>query len=204
MTDITANSSHTSDQDMASATFRALGAQVQRLRRQHDWTLKELGNRCDLSHAFLSQVERGKTTASVVTIQRIAAALGTTVSFLLATPQEESTVQVFRSSTGSLLQYADQVEDAEVHPLGHSGLPVKALEYIGGPSEFGQIFQHPGYEFLYVIHGSIELDVNGEKTRLDAYDAASYPGTSAHRWRSIGRDKPRVLLVVNNNDSAAP
>lgn len=187
------------DRDTAKETFRALGAQVRALRRAQGWTLKQFGDRCDLSHAFLSQVERGQTTASVVTIQRMASALGTTVSALLATPREESAIQVFRSGAGSTLRYADQVEDADVRALSHSGLPINALEYVGGPRVFGHHFHHPGYELIYVLKGAIELEVDGQCTRLSAGDSASYPGMSPHRWRAIGRVAPRILMVVGNS-----
>lgn len=42
-----------------------LGERIRALRKARKLTLKQLGQSSDLSHAFLSQLERGLTTASI-------------------------------------------------------------------------------------------------------------------------------------------
>ena len=55
---------------------------IRLLRRK---TLKEVADAAGVSESFVSQIERGRTSASVASLQRLAAALGIEVSDLFAT-----------------------------------------------------------------------------------------------------------------------
>ena len=63
-----------------------LGDRIRQLRKARGLTLKELGSRTGLSHAFLSQVERGLARPSMTTLGEIAEALGIGTSALLSQP----------------------------------------------------------------------------------------------------------------------
>jgi transcriptional regulator with XRE-family HTH domain len=56
---------------------------MKEVRTAHDLTLKGLAARTDLSVSYLSDIERGRTTPSLGTIETLAAALGMTVIDLL-------------------------------------------------------------------------------------------------------------------------
>ena len=60
----------------------ALGARVRSLRRERRLTLKQLGRAAELSHPFLSQLERGLARPSVSSVERIARALQVPVGAL--------------------------------------------------------------------------------------------------------------------------
>ena len=60
------------------------GQRVRERRRERELTLRSLAEACGLSVAYLSDVERGRTRPSLKTLVRIAAALGTTPSDLMA------------------------------------------------------------------------------------------------------------------------
>lgn len=61
-----------------------LGRQVRRLREARDWSRRELATRADLSERFLAEIEKGTGNISVRGLDRLAAALETTPSELLA------------------------------------------------------------------------------------------------------------------------
>ncbi len=61
-----------------------IGSRIRELRRRRGLTLVRLAERTDLSHPFLSQLERGHARPSMVSLERIATALGTTQVELLA------------------------------------------------------------------------------------------------------------------------
>jgi transcriptional regulator with XRE-family HTH domain len=56
---------------------------MKEVRTAHDLTLKGLAARTDLSVSYLSDIERGRTTPSLGTIETLSAALGMTVIDLL-------------------------------------------------------------------------------------------------------------------------
>src|ERR1700736_2644725 len=85
-----------------------LGAEIRRRRREHGLTLVRLAEQAQISHPFLSQLERGLARPSMLTLARIAGALGTTqVELMLAAdtggrgePQGSAQAQVIRSHEG--------------------------------------------------------------------------------------------------------
>ncbi len=68
--------------DAEERTNQQLGAKIRQLRRDRALTLKQLANKTLLSVSLISQIELGKSAASVSTLRKLATALGVTMSFL--------------------------------------------------------------------------------------------------------------------------
>ena len=62
-----------------------LGERMRAIRLLRRKTLKEVAEAAGVSESFVSQLERGRTSASVASLQRLAGALGIEVSDLFAT-----------------------------------------------------------------------------------------------------------------------
>jgi XRE family aerobic/anaerobic benzoate catabolism transcriptional regulator len=67
-----------------SSLLASLGATVRALRAERGWSRREFAAQVGLSERFLAQVEGGKGNPSIVSLARIASALGTTPAALLA------------------------------------------------------------------------------------------------------------------------
>ena len=61
-----------------------LGKRIQALRRKKGWTQSEMAAYLDMNRGHLSDIERGKREARLITLQIIATGLGTTMSRLLS------------------------------------------------------------------------------------------------------------------------
>src|ERR687887_1221693 len=59
-----------------------LGERLRAIRHLRRRTLKEVAGAAGVSESFLSQLERGRTNATIATLQRLATALGIDVSDL--------------------------------------------------------------------------------------------------------------------------
>src|SRR5437764_11428814 len=59
-----------------------LGERLRAIRQLRRKTLKEVATAAQISESFLSQLERGRTNATIATLQRLATALGIEVSDL--------------------------------------------------------------------------------------------------------------------------
>lgn len=81
---------------------RTLGAAVRQLREAHAWSQEELAEHAGLNRSYVGEIERGSAIASIVTVGKLAAALGVPVSWLLrpggpaALPREEATAAGLR------------------------------------------------------------------------------------------------------------
>ncbi len=61
----------------------SVGLRIRILRKQQKMTLKALGQKTGLSASFLCDMEKGRTTPSLPRLSAMAAALDTTVGFLM-------------------------------------------------------------------------------------------------------------------------
>ena len=66
--------------DLDERLRMAIGQRMRELRRAQGLTLKQLGNRANLSVSLISQIELGKSAASVSTLYKILTGLGVTFS----------------------------------------------------------------------------------------------------------------------------
>jgi len=57
-----------------------IGEYIRVLRQARDWTLLDLAERAGLSVSFLSDIERGRTTPSIESLDKIATGLGMTLA----------------------------------------------------------------------------------------------------------------------------
>ncbi|MBA2947979.1 helix-turn-helix domain-containing protein [Streptomyces himalayensis] len=206
----TTGSTSQADLDMAMRT--ELGATIRRLRKEGGLTLVELAERSELSHPFLSQLERGLARPSMQSLHRIARALGTSQQALLAlsagppaTGRAEEGVHLVRSGEGMPVA-AGSSGIARV--LGASGFAVHPVEFTWASKCFEEYYDHAGDEFLYVVEGELEVDLGttqGQQLhRLGPGDSLCYAGRTPHRWRALGEtDRVRILMVQNVTGSPA-
>lgn len=63
---------------------RALGLAVRQLRRGHGWSQEALAASAELNRSYVGEIERGQVVVSIVTVQKLAHALGVGTPDLLA------------------------------------------------------------------------------------------------------------------------
>lgn len=175
-----------------------VGGRIRELRRARGLTLVQLAARTGLSHPFLSQLERGHTRPSMVSLDRIAKALGTTQVELIAAgapglpDAEAGRPDVLRAGEGA----RNRLSNGEVRLLTRGRRAFDPIEWIGSNTDFGDYFRHAEDEFVHVVRGALLLDFEQDGTvRLEAGDSVYYPGGTAHRWCSPD-GSPFHLLVV--------
>lgn len=67
-----------------SAIVESLGLVVRRLREAQGWSQEQLAEYSDLNRSYVGEIERGRAIASIVTADKLARALGVSLSVLLA------------------------------------------------------------------------------------------------------------------------
>lgn len=174
-----------------------MGRRIRRLRHARGLTLVQLASAAELSHPFLSQLERGLARPSIASLEKIARALGSSQLELLAGAEDEPTlvrlpaVDVVRTGDGTRGRYGE----GEARMLVHHERPFHPLELCGDNVEFGDSFTHAEDEFLYVVAGDVEVDLAAARHRLSAGDSVYYAGGTPHRFRSLSPAGYRLLIV---------
>ena len=170
-----------------------LGPSIRRRRLDAGLTLVALADRSGLSQPFLSQVETGKATPSIDSLQRIAQALGTTPQGLLQAHHSTGAVDVLRADGDDVPTLADAGESTR-RMLLPGDAPFRVVEMVGFPTDFLEHWTHDGLEGLYALEGPVDVEVDGTVTTLHTGDFASYPASKPHRYRSTN-PTARVLLI---------
>lgn len=173
-----------------------LGAHIRRLRHARGMTLVTLAEATDLSHPFLSQLERGLAQPSLSTLRRIAVALETSPIELIAAADAPaggaSEVEVHRSDERLV---SGAFAAAPARTLAHGTRPMHPLEVAGDNREPGEAFVHAEDEFAYVLSGSVRVELAGATHELSAGDSVYYRGGVSHRWWSATGGAYRLLVV---------
>ena len=163
-----------------------LGGAIRALRRERGLTLVRLAAATGLSQPFLSQVELGRSRPSMRSLFRIAAALGTTQQALLGLAEPAAVVPISSGGASRLL----------MHDPGGADV----TEFADLAAEFAEFYAHPRHEFLYVVRGTIELELGEDRpkrTRLGLRESVGYSGLVPHRFRRVGED-PCVIVMVHS------
>jgi transcriptional regulator with XRE-family HTH domain len=66
-----------------NALLVAVGKRIRSLRQAKEWTQTDMAVHLDMNRGHISDIERGKREAGLITLQIIARGLGTTMSRLL-------------------------------------------------------------------------------------------------------------------------
>ncbi|WP_062133366.1 helix-turn-helix domain-containing protein [Demequina aestuarii] len=178
---------------------RELGQRLRALRRMRGMTLVQLAEKAELSHSFLSQIERGRAMPSIGSLGRIAHAVGTSQIELLTPPSAPTRSNVVPTAAAPRGTYGDEAARLLVT---HAGARFRPLSLTGFSQEFGEPYSHAEHEFLHVISGRVEVEIDGEVSVLDEGDSVYYGSDVPHRWRAAD-DQGFHAIVVKEQPAAS-
>jgi transcriptional regulator with XRE-family HTH domain len=180
-----------------------LGTSIREHRLAHDLTLVALAERSGLSQPFLSQVENGRAAPSMDSLVRIAAALGTTPQALFGGPPAEHAASVVRAHD-TTVPSIDTSGESLRRLLLSGDTPFHVVELRGLSTEFLDAWRHDGFEAIHVLHGPVDIDVDGTVSTLATGDFMSYPADLPHRYRSPLGASAHLLLIETQHSAGAP
>ena len=142
-----------------------IGKRIRAVRSGKGWTLEDLSASCKLSVGFLSQVERGLSSLSIVSLRAISEALEFPLSELFL---KEEDPQLTESEAGSPITKATDQLHIQIgeYPITYQYLsgefPNRIIEVL--INEFPRNYRHPlaphkGEEFGYVLEGRLILKI---------------------------------------------
>jgi transcriptional regulator with XRE-family HTH domain len=178
-----------SDSDMLSSglSMADLGSRIRAERSSRSLSLDRLAELSGVSRSMVSEVERGVKTPSVLVLDRLATALGTSISRLLDEPARDCVV-VLRRSLQRVVRDPSGWERRILSPV----LPGVEFEFmrttIGAGVDAGVFSPHqPGSrEYVAIESGTLRLAIDGEQYILDAGDSVCYPGDRRHAFANPG------------------
>ncbi len=177
--------------DLAQAAS-PLGARLRTKRVDHELSLRAFAAAAGVSASLVSGVERGAVRPSVASLQKLSAALGTSVAALVAVPAPACQVVGREVAPLDLPVPGVRIED-----LAGSARLLEPQRFIVEPGHgSGGEYAHEGEEFLYVIEGTLAITLDGRE-HFDVGEGMSlcFESTRRHRWWNPGGTVTRVLWI---------
>jgi len=173
-----------------------VGERLREIRQQRRATLRTVADRSGLSESFLSQVERGRSNASIASLRRIADALGVSVADLFE-PDGPPRPRVLRKDERPSLAFGVLGRKLLLTPQPLQHLEVFVGELDVGGSTGVEPYSHGDSEELFVVlNGSVQLELAGELHELETGDSILYRSSVPHRITNVGDHLAEAMWVI--------
>ncbi|MFJ7935310.1 helix-turn-helix domain-containing protein [Sporosarcina sp. NPDC096371] len=174
-----------------------IGEKIKQLRKEKKLTLKDIAEETDLSISFLSQVERMKSSLTLESLKKISEVLQVNPSYFFATKTDQTQPTVIRGIDGDsdlmVNQFIYKDLSGNEENLGFN--PILVILHPG--ENKGRPFTHHGKEFLYVLEGTLTVQINDEEYHLQEHDTIIIDCNSPHYWLNV-TDKSVKFLCVSS------
>jgi len=186
---------------------KRIGERIKRLRLKKSMGLVELGKHTGLSASFLSQLETGRVVPTLRNLARIAMVFSKDLSYFFET-EPNSLFRIHRRKERVRLPQTGvefptyffeslgyMVPDRPMDPYFAEFIPLtKEMEPKG--------HMHPGFEFLYLLDGELELRHGDHECKLESGDAAYFDASTPHSYQCVGK-KPAGAIIVTMHQAPA-
>ncbi len=180
----------------------AIGKRIRALRRRKEWTLQDLAANCGLSVGFLSQVERGISSLSIVSLQAISKSLDVFPSELFL--KQEAPLLTENEEVSLVTKAGDQLHiQIGNYPITYQYLsgefPNRIIEVL--INEFPANYRHPlaphkGEEFGYVLEGHLTLKIEEDEYSLEPGDSYHFLASKPHSYQTSEKQGAKVLIAT--------
>lgn len=172
-----------------------LGRKIRDLRLRRGLTVQQLAEATGLSKGFISQVENGRTSPSLATLQDLARSLETSVAYLVV--EEEQVPHVVRAGERPRMQVGGNTSRVEVL----SAQPRRNLELIEvqlppGVAAGDKRHYHHGEEVVLCLEGRVTLTCGEHVVVLEPGDACHFDGRVPHAIENAGETPARVIIAM--------
>jgi len=179
----------------------SIGPKLRRLRLRKSMGLVQLAKHTGLSPAMLSKLERGVMHPTLPTLLRIAMVFSVGLDYFFNAepkPVFEIVRRVDRlrfPETPGASDVAYFFENLDF-PVSNRRFDAYYAQFLPVPASSARPHAHPGIEFLYVMAGTLLLQIGDLDHALKAGDAVYFDSTVHHSYRSGTRRGSTALVVT--------
>jgi transcriptional regulator with XRE-family HTH domain len=173
---------------------------IKNLRLTKQVSLGKLAKLTGLTKSYVSKIENSDKAPPFSTLIKIADALDTDISFLIADDSElpkDIRLCIIRADERKEVVSRGTLYGYHYEALAHKKIGKNMEPFIIMPAfrEKG-VFSHEGEEFFYVLEGTHEFVYDGKKHLLHEGDSIYFDSVVPHTGRSVGKKKAKILAVM--------
>ena len=169
-------------------------------RRELGLTLKAVADAAGLSVGFISQIERGIAVPSLSSLVSVSRVLDVNVGdFLTSQPQPDENQVRTRQANRPVFAVSESSVTYERVSSSFPGHILRSVIMNEPPGHRSEPIAHEGEEMMFVLDGTITIEIDGERTILGTGDSVHFPSTRVHSsWNHS--DKPATILWTGTMD----
>ncbi len=193
-----------------------ISERLRKSRKQKKLTIAQLASLVGCSKSYISQLEHGTTKPSVTMLGKLVDALdahitdffdedrgGVSVTESQSVESERAIISnecLVRVKDRRTIDYPDGKTRSHflTRAVYHKKMqPIFTIIEPGGESQSDEDIIHPegSEEFVIVLKGEIEFEINGEKFPIQKGDSLYFEGNIPHKWRNVTKETAEVLFV---------
>jgi transcriptional regulator with XRE-family HTH domain len=174
-----------------------VGQRLRILREERGISMRALARRSSLSANALSMIERGLTSPSVSTLNKLATALEVPITaFFRKEPIREQVVFRKASERARVPFLRGVIEGLGGESFaGRVEAFLLTLESGGSSGPHGMI--HTGHEMVFCLRGSLEYEVDAQRYVMEPGDSLIFAAQLNHRWRNPGSHVANAVIVIS-------
>jgi transcriptional regulator with XRE-family HTH domain len=174
-----------------------VGQRLRILREERGISMRALARRSGLSANALSMIERGLTSPSVSTLNKLATALEVPITaFFRQEPVREQIVFRKAAERTRVPFMRGLIEGlGGENFVGRVEAFLLTLESGGSSGPHGMI--HTGHEMVFCLRGKMEYEVDDKRFILEPGDSLIFSAQQMHRWRNVGDHVVNAIIVIS-------
>lgn len=167
-------------------------------------TLSELSKKSSVSAAMISKIERGQVSASLATLEALAAGIGVPLVSFFAQTIGRTDVSFVPEGEGITVQRLGDGFGHIYKMIGRAKTTLLGLESylvtLEQPLRRRPLYQHQGTEFIHVTKGTMIYRCGESKFEMGPGDSLSYDSSTPHGTVELLSKKVTFISVACHND----
>jgi transcriptional regulator with XRE-family HTH domain len=173
-----------------------VGLRLKALRNERGLSLRALAELCELSPNTISLIERGASSPSVSTLQRLATALGVQITSFFTEPIERMSIILTRADDRARSGSSSVLLESLGYGLEQQACDPFIVTLKEGASSGNRMMMHTGHELVLCLRGELDYEIAGEHHRLKPGDALLFHAELPHRWHNPSSEPVQFVLVM--------
>lgn len=178
----------------------SIGGRLKRLREEHRYSMRKLGEMADVSASLISDAERGRSEPSISVLKRLSEALGTTLMYFFTDPEKLEGRVIRSDNRRSLGSHPPDASGSGIRFELASPEEAQAIEAIVGEYAVGATLgdepvTHEGEEWGMVLEGRLKVSLGDEVHFLDPGDSIWFPSTTPHRMENVSDGVTKYIWI---------